>query len=36
MVKIFCIAVLGKKGASANHLAISKDVSSFGFFQRGT
>jgi len=36
MVKLFAIAVLNKQGASANHLAIAKDVSSFGFFQRGT
>jgi len=36
MVKLYAIAVLNKQGASANHLAIAKDVSSFGFFQRGT
>eukprot|EP00039_Didymoeca_costata_P018773 m.334917 g.334917 ORF g.334917 m.334917 type:complete len:199 (-) comp17464_c0_seq1:74-670(-) len=36
MVKIFCIAILHKNGGSAGHVAISKDLSTFGFFQRST
>lgn len=36
MVKVFCIAIAHKKGNSAQHVAIAKDVSSYGFFQRST
>jgi len=36
MVKIMALAVMVKKGGSAQHLAITKDVSSYGYFTRSS